>query len=233
VAAVAFSRSGYVATSIDAISDELGATKGRVYHYYRAKVDIFLDVVRSGMDELISTVQPLAAEDRPALDRLREMIRQHARLMMTRHHFQRVTVEAVELHLLRKSPTEHPAFEKLIALRDQYEQLFADVIEEGKAEGTIRDIDSRLATKPLLGALNWISVWYDPRQANPTTVARVAEEHVAFIVGGLEVKRPEYGEDRAGDLSRSMTEANRLGEHDAKQPTSRGEPTRSRGSRER
>ncbi len=58
-AAAAFARRGYLATSIDAIADELGATKGRVYHYYRGKAEVFLDVVVSGMQDLIGEMGPL------------------------------------------------------------------------------------------------------------------------------------------------------------------------------
>ena len=68
-AATAFARRGYLATTIDAIADELGATKGRVYHYYRGKAEIFLDVVVTGMHDLIDELQPDRREDRPDSER--------------------------------------------------------------------------------------------------------------------------------------------------------------------
>ncbi|MBO0876583.1 MAG: TetR/AcrR family transcriptional regulator [Pseudonocardia sp.] len=65
-AATAFTRSGYASNSMDDIADLLGATKGRLYHYYRAKADIFLDVVLTGTDELIAGIEPIATvEDVP------------------------------------------------------------------------------------------------------------------------------------------------------------------------
>jgi len=189
-AAIAFTCSGFAATTIDDIADLLKATKGRVYHYYRAKADIFLDVVLTGMDEMIAGAQPIAvAPDVEPQDRLWRMAHHHAGLMMTHNSFQRVAVQAVEMHRLSEAPAQAQALEKVIAMRDQYEQLFADVIEEGKQKGVFRDVDSRLATKPALGALNWISLWYDPDRGDWSTVQRVASEYADFIVNGLRSSR--------------------------------------------
>jgi AcrR family transcriptional regulator len=190
-AATAFTRTGFEATTIDDIADELGATKGRVYHYYRAKADIFLDVVLTGMEELIAGIQPIAASaDISSADRLWRMTHHHAGLMMTRNSFQRVAVQAVEMHRLQEHAAQKDTLQKVIALRDQYEQMFADVIDEGKREGDFRQVDSRLATKPVLGALNWISIWYDPERGDFATVQRVSNEYADFIVNGLRRSRP-------------------------------------------
>lgn len=60
-AAAAFTERGYTATTIDDIADRLGATKGRVYHYYRSKADIFLDIHRYAMQRMLDEMTPLAA----------------------------------------------------------------------------------------------------------------------------------------------------------------------------
>ena len=185
-AATAFTRTGYEATTIDDIARELGATKGRVYHFYRAKAEIFFDVILTGMEEMIAGIQPIAAQqDVSSVDRLWRMVHHHAGLMMTRNSFQRVAVQAVQMRRLREMPAHPDALEKVVSLRDQYEQTFADVIDEGKRDGLLRDVDARLATKPVLGALNWISLWYDPERGDFATRQRVASEYADFVLGGL------------------------------------------------
>ena len=52
------------------------------------------------------------------------------------------------------------ASQRVHALREEYENLFVTVIEEGQAAGVFREISPRFATKPLLGALNWANSWY-------------------------------------------------------------------------
>jgi AcrR family transcriptional regulator len=187
-AALAFTQNGYAATSMDEIAERLGATKGRLYHYYRAKADIFRDIVLAGMQELIDGVAPIAArQDLSCADRLWRMAHHHAGLMMSRNSYQRVAVQAVEMHKMGKSVDT--VLQDTFALRDQYEQLFADIIERGRRSGELRDVDPRLATKPVLGALNWISLWYDPERGDFASRARVAEEYADFVVGGLRRSR--------------------------------------------
>jgi len=189
-AAAAFTRRGYASTSMDDIADLLGATKGRVYHYYRAKADIFLDVVLTGMDELIAGIEPLAAaDDIPPADRLWRMVHYHAGLMMTRHSFQRVAIQAVEMRRVGEVPARQSTLNTIVDLRDRYEQYFADVIEEGTRQRVFRNVAPRVATKPVLGALNWISLWFDPERGDYASIQRLADEFADFIVGGLRLSR--------------------------------------------
>lgn len=188
-AALAFAYSGFAGTSMDEIAERLGATKGRLYHYYGTKADIFRDVVRAGMQELIDSVAPIAArQDLSCADRLWRMAHHHAGLMMTRNSYQRVAVQAVEMHRMDKRVDA--ALKDTFLLRDHYERLFASVIEQGRQAGELRDVDPRLATKPVLGALNWISLWYDPARGDFASRARLAEEYADFVVSGLRWCRP-------------------------------------------
>jgi len=46
--------------------------------------------------------------------------------------------------------------------RDQFEKLFRQVIREGIANRTFRSVDVAIFTKTILGAHNWVGVWYRP-----------------------------------------------------------------------
>ncbi|MFQ6686908.1 TetR/AcrR family transcriptional regulator, partial [Bordetella pertussis] len=61
-AAELFMEFGYAATSIDAVAQRLGSTKGRIYHHYRSKADLFFDVQVTAMNRLTAQVEPLARE---------------------------------------------------------------------------------------------------------------------------------------------------------------------------
>ena len=131
-AAAAFARRGYLATSIDAIADELGATKGRVYHYYRGKAEVFLDVVVSGMHDLIREIGPLStAPGLGPVERIRNMVHLHASLMMLRNHAQRVSVQAVEMRTVPEIAMHQDLLSQVFDLRREYEQIFIRVVEEG------------------------------------------------------------------------------------------------------
>ncbi len=185
-AATAFMERGLLATSVDDIAEVLGSTKGRIYHYYRSKTDIFLDVLTVAMSDLLSRIEPIVKrDDVPADERLREAAEMHARVMMTKSARSRVAVQGAEMHLMQDAGVkQRAALELFIEMRDEYEQYFADMVAEGAAQGLFRDVSPRLASKELLGALNWINMWYRP-SADGAEVDGIARELAIFVVNGL------------------------------------------------
>jgi AcrR family transcriptional regulator len=185
-AAAAFARRGYLATSIDAIADELGATKGRVYHYYRGKAEVFLDVVVSGMHDLIREIGPLStAPGLGPVERIRNMVHLHASLMMLRNHAQRVSVQAVEMRTVPEIAMHQDLLSQVFDLRREYEQIFIDVVEEGMEQGDFVRADSNLAVKAALGSLNWIPIWYTPDRDSDEEISRTADAFADFILNAL------------------------------------------------
>jgi AcrR family transcriptional regulator len=190
-AAKAFASRGYLATSIDAIADELGATKGRVYHYYRGKAEIFLDVVVTGMHDLIDDIEPLGTDgDATPGERIARMVHRHATLMMLRNHAQRVSVQAVEMRTVPELRLHQGLLDEVFALRRRYEQIFGDVVAEGIASGDFADRDPDLMVKAALGSLNWIPIWYVPDRGSDEEVEAIADSFAAFVVGALRGSAP-------------------------------------------
>jgi AcrR family transcriptional regulator len=186
-AAAAFTERGYTATTIDDIADRLGATKGRVYHYYRSKADIFLDIHRYAMQRMLDEVTPLAEGRQAAAQRMAAMVRAHAVLLMTSFPFQRVSVQGLERHLAgRVTERQRAALDGVIRMRDAYEAMFVRVLEEGVRSGEFRALVPRRAVKPILGSLNWLTVWYRPRaEDDAASQAAIADDMVEFVVRGL------------------------------------------------
>ena len=98
-AAHCFMERGYSATSIDDVARRLGATKGRIYHHYSSKSDLFADVFRFGMEMNYKAIEPLRHSREKAVERWRKMAFVHVVQMITKRQFQRVVWEGVEMHL--------------------------------------------------------------------------------------------------------------------------------------
>lgn len=187
-AAEAFSHLGYEATSIDYVADQIKATKGSVYYYYRSKTDLFAAVHRRAMEMNLETISPIAeGQGTKADERLRLMAIEHTRLMMEHTSYQRVTVQGVELHITGSTTAAQRAeLTRIITMRDDYEALFRRVIEEGISEGVFKPASANLIVKPLLGALNWTTFWYRPRpKETEADRNRMAEEIADYLVDGL------------------------------------------------
>ena len=60
---------------------------------------------------------------------------------------------------------------------------------QGVASGDFRSVDAKLAAKPLLGALNWTSRWYQPRDGETQANKKKLAQSIAdFVTAGLETK---------------------------------------------
>lgn len=187
-AAAAFMQKGFSATSIDDVADSLGATKGRIYHYYRSKTDLFLDVHLEALRQLLEKVGAIAARsDLPADQRLFEMCREHVIVFMTTIAYQKATVLGLNRFLLSiTAPYQTKASQRVQNRRDAYEDLFASTIAEGVKAGLFRPIPPRVATKPLLGALNWTNFWYaPPADGHDSEVDGIATELATYCVKAL------------------------------------------------
>lgn len=186
-AASVFMELGFAGTSVDDISEAYGATKGIIYYHYRNKSALFFAVQRRAMELTREAIEPPVRSDLPAAEKLGRMAHAHTLLMMQHLSYLRVAAQGLELHLSgRTTARERAELEAITELRDSNEGLYVQVIEEGIASGEFRQVDARLAVKPLLGALNWTSRWYRPRpRETERDRERIAREVADFVVGGL------------------------------------------------
>jgi len=173
-AAVLFMQFGYAATSIDAVAESLGATKGHIYHYYRSKAELFFDIQTAAMQRLLECVEPIALSKQSPLDRLAAMALRHTEILLTELPMQKVAVQGLERHLFAGA-TGMRQLRAVVKMRDDYEQMFAEVIDECIREGLVMDLPPKLLTKPFFGAMNWATVWFSQRRLQgPEAVEEIA-----------------------------------------------------------
>src|SRR5215471_5142001 len=99
-AAEIFMEFGFAATSIDAVAERLGSTKGRVYHHFRSKADLFIEIQIAAMKRLFHEIEPLACRAGNATDRLSAMALRHIEIVLTELPMQKVALQGLERHLL-------------------------------------------------------------------------------------------------------------------------------------
>lgn len=186
-AARAFMRQGFAATSIDRVGDEISLTKGAIYHHYRSKSELFFAVHRRGMELTDAAIRPPFEAEGDPRKRLHGMAFAHTMLVIGHLPYLRVIAQGLELHLLeRTNDAERATLAEIAALRDANENLYIQIIREGVASGHFRKVDAKLASKPLLGALNWTSRWYHPREGEtPANRRKIAQSIADFVTAGL------------------------------------------------
>lgn len=189
-AAECFMERGFHATSIDDVARRLGATKGRVYHHYASKTDLFFDVHRVGMARLFAAVEPALATPGDGLAVLRAMLRAHALALFDNHTFETVVIQGVNLHRFgAMTPAQRAVLDGLIASRDRFEELFKRAAARAMADGSAAHLDVSLAVKAMLGALQWSLIWYRPEaDRGPGAREALADGMVETLIRGLEAR---------------------------------------------
>ena len=189
-AAECFMEQGFHATTLDDVARRMGATKGRIYHYYASKIDLFFDVHRYGMSLLFNAVEPAMQTRGNGLALLEAMLMAHAMALFEHHAYESVVVQGVQLHRFGAlTPAQRMVLDELIDSRDRFEQLFKRQMAAAKADGSLGDVDVSIAVKTVLGGLQWSLIWYRPEtDASLAARRRLAAKMVRTLVVGLQAR---------------------------------------------
>lgn len=186
-AAQCFMEMGFQGTSIDDVARRLGATKGRIYHYYASKTDLFFDVHREGMRRLNAAVEAAMLPSANGRDTLRLMLEAHALTMLQNIAYLAVVVQGVHMHRLGATTmAQRQVLDEIMAIRRSFEAQFLTTYRRGQSDGSIGSIDASVAVKGMLGAINWTAIWYRKRpEESASDQERLAKTLAAAQINGI------------------------------------------------
>jgi AcrR family transcriptional regulator len=187
-AADAFMQWGYDATSVDDVARSLGATKGVVYYHFRSKFELFLGVYARGMQQLeVRTAGALAdVGSGPAADRLHAVCAAHVENIMRNLPYHVTIQQGVEQR--RRMPLrdeQREALARLDSLRDAHEQLVRGLLDEGRNDGSLRDMPVHLTARVLIGAIVGTAIWYRPVVEGDGPEGDIVARVVDAVMGGV------------------------------------------------
>ncbi len=159
-AARLFREKGFERTSLKEIAEACNMLPGSLYYRYNSKEALLVELMRRGVDLVTAEVEPAYASSDDPAERLCLCINAHLRALL-------VDSDAVYVLLFEWRALGPEAREEIIELRDQYESLWAEILETMIEQGVIRkNVDGRLLRLIGLGALNWVATWFDPSGAH-------------------------------------------------------------------
>jgi AcrR family transcriptional regulator len=176
VAIELFGRLGYHATTMRMIAEGANVRSASLYYWYPGKEALLLALITRFMDELTRAVANAVEQQSDPAQRLAAAVRAH--VMFHGEHRLAAVVTDTELRAL---DDEHRR--QVNGLRDDYQERFFALIEEGIASGAFRTRWPRVATYITLLAATSVDIWF--RSDGALSLAQVAEAHVEFILAGL------------------------------------------------
>lgn len=76
-----------------------------------------------------------------------------------------------------------PAWDRIQAAREEFEQIVASVLLRGSEEGMFSVSQPALTTLAFLGMMNYSYQWYDP--AGPQTADEIADHLASVFLSGI------------------------------------------------
>jgi TetR/AcrR family fatty acid metabolism transcriptional regulator len=149
-----FADKGYYQATISEIAKTSNVAEGTIYEYFKNKEHLLLSIPEQRFKEHIASLEEIF-EIKTTLRKLRRMIRYHFYLYMKERNFAKVFLLHIQFN---KKFYESPTYEAF----QQYTQIIADILEEGKKDGSIRsNVNNRVFRNLFLGtfslmALRWL-----------------------------------------------------------------------------
>jgi len=179
-AAGAFRRRGYHGASVAEIARALRMTKGSLYYYFRNKEEILFFCHDYSADILLDLLGEAEASAEPPERKLHGLIVAFVHMITDELRGSALTLDPQAL-----SP---PLLRRVVAKRDRFDRGLRRLIREGIDSGAFAPADDKLVAFAILGAVNWISRWFDPRGPKPSD--EIAEAFADYLVRGLRTRDP-------------------------------------------
>jgi len=169
-AAEVLRHNGYDATTMKDIAAQVDLTAASLYHHFKNKDFLLLNVLELGLDLTIAKLEPILKSDLTYSEKLEQMIRSHVMSVTSNTAVGAAMVFEIRALLNAKTATKndggvtnHEFIDRRNSFfdrRDYFESLFRNTIKSGIASGEFRQVDHAVVAKAMLGAHNWVGIWY-------------------------------------------------------------------------
>ena len=141
-----FLKKGFRETSMREVAGAAGMGKSTLYDYFRTKDEILLWGVEDQILDLTATAQEIADQPVSAMDRLRQIMKNHLEYL----------VDNKEFYLKLSFEVQRLAIEsqqRIQVKRHTYQDLVRRLIDDGIQEGIFRPVNTLLVSRTLITAL--------------------------------------------------------------------------------
>ena len=175
-AAQVFRQKGFHGASMADIAEAVNLQKASLYHHVSSKQEILLSILDRALELLLERISAIATQDISPDQKLKRMVREYMKILVENQDLAAVLLFE-HRSLERKQHARH------VPNRDKFEDLWKDVFVEGVDSGIFHCENPALATRALLGIMNWTMTWYNPD--GPLSTEQVADQYSNLILNGL------------------------------------------------
>lgn len=125
------------------VAASAGLSVGAIYRYYASKAVLCAALVAQVSAREVDVLEAVAASDAPAPQRLADGVRTFVR---------RALQDRRLAYAMIAEPVDEAVDTERLVWRERLSQVFATIIAEGRADGTLRPVEPRVAASCIVGA---------------------------------------------------------------------------------
>jgi AcrR family transcriptional regulator len=175
-----FRKSGYTATSMRMIAAACNMEAGSLYNHLRSKQDLLDELLFSVAAEFTSGMAAAEKRKDGPYEKIEFLVDLH--IDLTLRWPDRIALVTGEwIHL------EEPRLKEYLRLRNDYENRFLKLLQEGMESGIFRVMDTGLSLYSILSSLHWLYSWTSRHPEIDT--ATIRSELKTSLLSGLKNTR--------------------------------------------
>ncbi len=170
-----FLERSYGRTSMNDVALQLNITKPALYHYFRNKEEILVEIYRLGTDLIDEMLDSIEAEEKPGLDKVADFIAGYIRIITG--DFGRAIIRLDDGELSK-------AGRRVVRERKRgIDHRLRAIIDEGIKDGSIAPCDAKIASFLVAGSIHGMASWYVP--TGPMELTAIVEQYLRMLTAGL------------------------------------------------
>ncbi len=146
-----FREKGYSAVTMRDLAGDMGIKAASLYNHIDSKQQILMEIVMPIAQTFVADISGIAMSEKDAIGQLEQIIAQHVRLTV-KHPNHMAAVNNDWMHLGKE-------LEDYLRLRDQYEQIFRQILNRGIKEGILKIPDVEVMLFSFLSTLRNLYLW--------------------------------------------------------------------------
>src|SRR2546422_4511131 len=171
-----FAEYGYHAAPLRDIARMAGIQAASIYYHYANKEALLVEIMETHMRQLNANLERILREESDPQKRLYEAIANHIRL----HTSYKAEFFIIDTEI-RALEGDNRSY--ILSLRDRYEFLLQELLQDGMKQGIFRPSDVKVASYALIAMCTEVSTWFRPN--GRLSVQQVIEIYHQMITQGV------------------------------------------------
>jgi AcrR family transcriptional regulator len=174
IASYIFYRDGYEKGSLNAVARKVGISKAAIYYHFKNKEEILYNIIIDDIDRLIFDLGEISKRKDDPIKELKEMVDVQVSYMS-----QKINAKIVfeDGNFLSKK------YQEILRKRQkEIVKIYKNKLKEIASVRKLKDINVTVAKFSVLGIINWLYQWYNPK--GKMSMEKIKENIIKIIFYG-------------------------------------------------